>query len=90
MMMAVGMMAAFGLLQRRQRLLGTRQVAALERLPDLAQRLGHRTIGIRRRSLAAALKLAQRRVGLLCAGKVSGIEGTHQLAEILTKRRSGA
>ena len=85
-MMTVGMVA-MGLLQRRQRLLSAREIAVLQRLPDLAQSLRKRIIGIPRRPLTAVLEGVQCRVGLLRVCEVPGIESARQLAEILTKLR---
>jgi len=86
-MMAV---VAVGLLQRQQCLLSAREITVLQRLPNLAQGLRKRIIGIRRLPLTAALQSTQCPIGLLRVREVSGIKRAHQLAEILTELRLGA
>lgn len=88
-MMAVMVMAAglclLGLLKRRQCLLRAGDIAVLQRLPDLIERLGERRVRSRGRTLAAILQVAQRRIGLLRIRKVSGTDIAEQLIERLTE-----
>lgn len=86
-MMAVMVMAAslLGLLKRRQRLLRAGDIAVLQRLPDLIERLGERRVRSRGRTLTAILQIAQRRIALLGIRKVSGTDVAEELIERLTE-----
>ena len=88
-MMAVMVMAAglclLGLLKRRQCLLRAGDIAVLQRLPDLIERLGERRVRSRGRTLTAILQIAQRRIALLGIRKVSGTDVAEQLIERLTE-----
>jgi len=85
--MVVTAVGLLGLLKRGKSLLRAGYVAVLQRLPDLIEGLGQRRVRRRRGALAAALKLAQRRVGLLRIRKVSGTDSAEQLIERLTEVR---
>ena len=76
-------MGAVALLQRLQRLLGTRDTIVLQRLPNLVQGLRQRRVSAR--SLALALELLQLRIGLLGTRKIAGLNLLSQLAEGLQK-----
>jgi len=86
-MMAMMVMAAglLGLLKRRQRLLRAGDIAVLQRLPDLIERLGERRVRGRGRTLTAILQVAQRRIGLLRIRKISGTHVAEQLIERLAE-----
>ena len=89
-MMAVMVVTALGLLrllERGERLLCAGDVAALQRLPDLIERLRQRRVRRGGGALAAALQVAQRRISLLRIGKVSGADGAEELIERLTEVR---
>jgi hypothetical protein len=61
------------------------QVAVLQVLPDLAEHAGDRCVRVGGGALAAALKLCERRVGLLRVGKTSGVERGGELIEGLAE-----
>jgi hypothetical protein len=64
-----------GLLERRESPLRVGKIARVQVLPDLVERLGERTVAaLARLSALAALELAERRIGLLRTGQISGIE----------------
>jgi hypothetical protein len=61
---------------QRQGVLRSGQIAALQSLSNLADRLREWPVGI-----CKALELAQRRIGLLCTRQVAGIERAYQRDE---------
>src|SRR5262249_31200811 len=85
-MMVMTVMRALRLLaQSRERLLRAANVAALQRLTDLRERTPDRGVGVRGRSLAVALHLTERGVGLLGAGQIAGLDRGDQMPEFLTE-----
>jgi hypothetical protein len=68
------------LLQRRQRLLRFADVAGLQGIADLAQRLGKRTATL------IGLRLRERRIGALRSREVAGLYRAGQLSERLSHR----
>ena len=83
-MTAVGLLR---LLERGERLLCAGDVAALQRLADLIERLRQRRVRRGGGTLTAALQIAQRRISRLRIGKVSGADGAEELIERLTEVR---
>jgi hypothetical protein len=71
------------LLQRLQGLLRACEVAALQGLADLVQRLRQRAIGAR--SLPLALQIGQGRVRLLRTAEIAGLDRLGELVEGLAK-----
>ena len=69
MVVVMGTLRAL-LLERRQCLLRAGEIARLQRLADLGERLPERAVGI---DLGAALGLRQRRIGLLRPGEIAGV-----------------
>jgi hypothetical protein len=61
---------------QREGVLRSGQIAALQSLSTLADRLREWLVGI-----CKALELAQQRIGLLCTGQVTGIERAYQRDE---------
>ena len=70
-MMVPVMMSAMGLLQRRQRLLGTLQITILQALSDLVEGIGEGRVRGGGGGGRAALELTERCVRLLRARKIS-------------------
>jgi hypothetical protein len=81
----VAALSLLRLLKGRQRLLRAGDIAVLQRLPDLIERLGKRRVRGRGRTLTAALQIDQRRIGLLRIRKVSGTDVAEELVERLTE-----
>src|ERR1051326_5602831 len=85
-MMAVSA-PALRLLQRGERLLGSANVARLQRLADHGECLRHRTVGARAVVAAGrvAVRLAELGKGLLRAGEVARVDRAGELQELLAR-----
>jgi hypothetical protein len=66
------------------------QIAILEGLTDLIERICERSIRAWGRTLAAVLQLTKFRKRLLCIGEISGIQGAYELIEGLPEAGLGA